>query len=102
MNGAFLIRLGLRWTSLYPPRDLLQFSVISDGVWGVLEVKECLEINYSPHLSCPRSLSILPCETVAVQAPMTYVEPSTPSYANFSRYLTCTIMQYPLMLSMTG
>src|SRR5258708_13641588 len=45
MNSAFLIRLGLRWTSLYPSRDILQFSVIPDGVWGVLEVKEWVSLE---------------------------------------------------------
>src|SRR5258708_14661814 len=38
--GAFPIWLGLCSTSLYLSRVLLQFSVISDGVWGVLEVKK--------------------------------------------------------------
>src|SRR5258708_39299512 len=38
INSAFLIRLGLRWTSLYPSRVLLPFSVISAGFWVVLEV----------------------------------------------------------------
>src|SRR5260221_9866080 len=38
--GAFQIRLGLCQTSLYLSRVILQFSVISDGVWGVLEVKK--------------------------------------------------------------
>src|SRR5258708_35579759 len=40
MNGAFLIRLDLRWASFHSSRVLLRFSIISEGIWGALEVKE--------------------------------------------------------------
>ncbi len=40
MNRAFQIRLDLRWMSFCPSRVLLRFSIISDEVWDVLEVKE--------------------------------------------------------------
>src|SRR5258708_27884744 len=40
MNGAFLIRLDCRWMSFHSSRVLLGFSIISEGIWDVLEVKE--------------------------------------------------------------
>ena len=40
MNGAFQIRLDLRWMSFCPSRVLLRFSIISDEIWDVLEVKK--------------------------------------------------------------
>src|SRR5258708_35840839 len=44
MNGAFLIRLDLRWASFHSSRVLLRFSIISEGIWGVLEVKEWVSL----------------------------------------------------------
>src|SRR6266481_8925297 len=40
MNGTFQIRLDLRWMSFCPSRVLLRFSIISEEIWNVLEVKE--------------------------------------------------------------
>ncbi len=40
MNRAFQIWLDLCWMSFCPSRVLLRFSIISDEVWDVLEVKE--------------------------------------------------------------
>ncbi len=40
MNGAFQIRLDLRWMSFCPLGVLLRFSIISDEIWDVLEIKE--------------------------------------------------------------
>src|SRR5258708_4851254 len=44
MNGAFLIRLDCRWMSFHSSRVLLRFSIISEGIWGVLEVKEWVSL----------------------------------------------------------
>ena len=41
------------------------------------------------HIFSKSELSVL--ETMAVRVPMTYVEPSTPSYANSYRVSDCTI-----------
>src|SRR5258708_35366723 len=44
MNGAFLIRLDCRWMSFHSSRVLLRFSIISVGIWDVLEVKEWVSL----------------------------------------------------------
>src|SRR5258708_1938490 len=44
MNGAFLIRLDCRWMSFHSSRVLLRFSIISEGIWDVLEVKEWVSL----------------------------------------------------------
>ena len=44
MNGAYLIRLDCHWMSFHSSRVLLRFSVISDGVWSVLEVREWVSL----------------------------------------------------------
>src|SRR5258707_13794800 len=44
MNGAFLIRLDCRWMSFYSSSVILGFSIISEGIWDVLEVKEWVSL----------------------------------------------------------
>ena len=44
MNGAFLIRLDCCGMSFHSSRVLLRFSIISEGIWDVLEVKECVSL----------------------------------------------------------
>src|SRR5260221_12918282 len=44
MNGAFLIRLDCRWMSFHSSRVLLRLSIISEGIWDVLEVEEWVSL----------------------------------------------------------
>src|SRR5260221_13566709 len=80
--GAFQIRLGLCQTSLYLSRVLLQFSVISDGVWGVLEVKKYIsKVKHNLRL-----LSKLGTTYVYLTTPHHTTQPSSPN-----QYLWCLV-----------